>query len=353
MGVLIFLLFTTVVFAQTPSRAIRIGDGFGDFDTNQLERLSNVYFSGDWSRLQKETIAVLQSLQFRGTNETALDFEKHYYSVVFLYIAPDRKEEVLRYLVHEPPPPPYESRIPGIKAGDQKKFFEIFLTQDSKDVLVSTYLSTREKSDLESQIPRFLKLFDPKVLEGLLEAVAPRNRIFAVLSRVDLPYSRATIQIEDVVQREKTNVTENFKLFNRPLTRYSFGLVSSVIASSDESGTRATIQSGDLTQDPLRGHMPMGILNIHPFPYDAEMDEISWRERFRLFVGGILAPDFGISAGAGFQLVRGFSVNAGIGVLLIDTLKEGEQIGQEPVDPQDPFEYGTGTVFFVGIGYNF
>ncbi len=282
-----------------------------------------------------------------------LDFQKHYYSVVFVYTGPDRKEEVLRFLVHDPSPDAYVSRIPGIKAGDETNLYELFLTSAPEDLLISTYISTREKSGLESQLPRFLKQFDPKVLEGLLEAVAPRNRIHAVLSRVDLPFSRASIQIKDVVQKGKDEITQDFKLLNRPLTRFSFGVVSSVIVSSLESSTRATIQSGDLTKDPLRGHMPMGILNVHPFAYDAESENVGWSERFRLFIGGILAPEFGISAGAGLQLIRGFSINAGAGLLLIDTLKAGEKIGEEPLDPEDPFEYGTSTVFFVGVGYNF
>ncbi len=97
----------------------------------------------------------------------------------------------------------------------------------------------------------------------------------------------------------------------------------------------------------------MGILNIHPWAYDADSFQPSWRERLRLFVGGILNPEFGISAGIGLQLVRGLSVNAGAGFVLIDTLKPGEAFGAKPLDSEDPFEYGTATVFFAGLGYNF
>jgi hypothetical protein len=358
MAVLLLLLTVTSVSAQVPSRAIKIADGFGDFSQNPIEEITNLYFSGDWVRLQQQTIKMLQNLQFKTVNEAhkneaTLDFERHYYSVVFVYVGPDRKEEVLRFLVHHPSPAPYVLRLPGIKAGEDEKLYEIFLTSNPQNVLISTYTSTQEKSELESQLPKFLKQFDPKVLEDLLEAVPPQNRTHAVLSRVDLPFSHATVQVEDVVQQGDQEITENFKMFNRPLTRFSLGVVSSLIVSSAESDTRATIQSGDLTQDPLRGHMPMGVLNIHPVPYDAESDSMSWRERFRLFVGGILAPEFGVSAGIGLQLIRGFSINGGVGLLLIDTLKPGESIGEEPVDPDDPFEYGTATVLFFGVGYNF
>lgn len=356
---LLFFLTATIVSAQVPSRALKIADGFGDYDKNQIEEITRLYFSGDWEMLQHQTIKTLQSLQFRLVNDTfqneaLLDFESHYYSVVLVYTAPDRKEDLLRFLVHHPSPEPYGMRLPGIKGGENSKYYEIFLTSNASDVLVSTYTSTKEKSEIESQLPKFFKQFDPKVLAGLLEAVPPRNRIHAVLSRVDLPYARANVQIEDVVQQEKDKeIVKNFKLFNRPMTRFSLGVVSSIIVSSAESDIRATIQSGDLTQDPLRGHMPMGILNIHPAGYDAESESVTWRERFRFFIGGILAPEFGISAGAGLQLIRGFSINGGVGLLLIDTLKAGESIGEEPLDPEDPFEYGTATVFFAGVGYNF
>ena len=347
-----------LLIAQVPSRAMKIGHGFADSSSDELAILTDLYFSGDWQRLQQQTMNLLQKLQFAPVSqdrerELRFDFQRHHYSIVFVYTGPDRKEEVLRFLVHDPPAEPYVARLPGIRGGDDQKLYEIFLSPNPDDVLISTYLSVREPGKLESELPKFLKQFDPKVLKGLLEAVAPRHRIFAVMSRVDLPYSRSSIQVSDVVQKPKGTVAQNFKLFNRPLTRFSFGVVSSLIASSRESNTRATIQSGELTEDPLRGHMPMGILNIHPWAYDDEAEEVDWRERFRLFVGGIVAPEFGLSAGAGIQFVRGFSLNAGVGLLLIDTLKEGEEIGKDPVDPHDPFEYGTATVLFFGVGYNF
>lgn len=356
----IFLFFwmASLVSAQVPARGIKVADGYADFPTDKLVETTNLYFSGDWKKLQQSTIDLLETLQFQASdssysNEVALDFQRHYYSVAFVYTAPDKSEDVLRYLVHNPPPEPYVSRIPGIKAGNKRRLYEVFLTLDPKDILISTYFSTREKNPLESQIPKFLKQFDPKVLESLTTAVGPMKRVYAVLSRIDLPFSRASIEVEDVVQRSDDEVATKSKLFNRPLTRFSFGVVSSLVVSSSESNTRATIQSGNLTEDPLRGPMPMGVVNIHPWKYDADSEDVSWRERFRLFAGGILSPDFGFSAGAGLQLIRGFSLNGGVGLLFIDTLKEGEELGKRPVDPEDPFEYGTATVLFFGVGYNF
>jgi hypothetical protein len=292
----------------------------------------------------------LQTLQFHP--DTKINFQKDFCAVVFVYQDAEGKDDILRYLVHIPSPEPYVSRLPGIKAGDQTKFLEIFLTLDPKNVLVSTYISTREKNPLEAQIPRFLKQFDPKAILENVNPALRMKRVYAVLSRVDLPYSRASINIEDVVQGPD-KAKENWKLFNRPMTRFSFGLVSSIIAGTSFSDTRVTIQSGKIAEDPLSGHMPMGILNIHLFPYDADAEDASWKERFRLFVGGVLAPEFGFSGGIGFQIVRGFTVNTGAAVLLIDTLKDGEKIGLPPVNHEDPFKYGTATVFFLGVGYNF
>ena len=353
---IILFFLVGYVSAQVPARGIKVADGYADFPTDKLVETANIYFSGDWAKLQQSTIDLLETLQFQSSsdsNEVPLDFKRHYYCVAFVYTAPDKSEDVLRYLVHSPQPDPYVLRIPGIKAGDNRKFYEVFLTLNPKDILISTYFSTREKNPLESQIPKFLKQFDPKVLENLTTAIGPSKRIYAVLSRIDLPFSRASIDVEDVVQRPADKVSTKSKLFNRPLTRFSFGVLSSLVLSSSESSTRATIQSGNLTEDPLRGPMPMGIVNIHPWKYDADSEDVSWRERFRLFAGGILAPDFGFSAGAGLQLIRGFSLNAGAGLLFIDTLKDGEELGEKPVDQEDPFEYGTATVFFFGVGYNF
>jgi hypothetical protein len=347
---LILLLLTPFLYSDTPSRATKIADGYADFSDDPLKNLSDLYFSGDWEKLQKETGELLQDLQFHP--QARLDLQKDYCSVVFVHKDAEGKNGILRYVVHVPQTEPYVSRLPGIKAGDEKKFFEIFLTPDPKNVLVSTYISTRERSPLEAQIPRFLKQFDPKEILESVQPVLPLKRVYAVLSRVDLPYSRASIVIEDVVQGpDKTKETS--KLFNRPLTRFSFGVVSSIIVGSSVSDTRVIIQSGKIAEDPLSGHMPMGILNIHPWSYDADAEDASWRERIRLFVGGILAPEFGFSGGIGFQIVRGFSINTGAGVLLIDTLKEKEAIGAAPVNHNDPFKYGTATVFFFGVGYNF
>jgi hypothetical protein len=347
---LLILSFASAVSGQVPSRAIKVAQGYADFPENRLGKLTEIYFSGDWQELQRKTIETLQGFEFKPQLE--LDFHRNFYSIVFVYTAPDKKEEILRFLVHDPAIEPYGSRIPGIKAGEDEKLFEIFLTLEPDDALISTYVSTREKNPLSAQIPKFLKQFDPKDLIDLTQAAAPMKRIFAIASRIDLPYERAIIEVDDVVQKHKI-VSAHTKWFNRPDTRFSFGLVSSVIVSSSLSDTRATIQSGDLAEDPLRGHMPIGILNIHPWPYDADADESSWSERFRLFVGGVLAPEFGLAGGAGLQLVRGFTINSGIAVLLIDVLKSGEVIGEEPRDPEDPFKYGTATVFFVGVGYNF
>jgi len=346
----ILLLVTSFLSAQTPCRGVKIADGYSDFNDDPLAQLSATYFSGDWQKLQHDSIALLKELQFYPENK--LDFQKDYFSVVFVYRDPENKNSVLRYLVHGSEIQPYESRLPGIKAGNRKKFYEIFLTLDDKNVLVSTYTSVKEKNPLEAQIPKFLKQFDPKQIGPLIEPALPAKRVYAVLSRIDLPYARANVAIEDIVQGpEKAKATS--RLFNRPLTRFSFGLVSSIMAGSSTSDTRVSIQSGKIAEDPLTGHMPMGILNIHPFPYDADTDDASWKERVRLFVGGIFAPEFGFSGGAGLQLVRGFTLNAGVGVLLIDTLAAGESIGSAPVNRDHPFDYGTATVFFVGVGYNF
>ncbi len=195
---LAFLCFVSTAFAQIPTRGTVIGKGYADFSVDELVNIRDLYFSGDWESLQSNAKRVLSSLQLKAagnSSEAAFDFQKHYYQMVFVFLGPDqKKKEILRFVVHDGLSP-YVLRIPGIKGNGKTKLYEVFLTLEPRDVLVSTYLATRERNPLEALIPKFVKQFDPKeILE--LTAAANQKRIHAVLSRIDLPFERARLRLK-------------------------------------------------------------------------------------------------------------------------------------------------------------
>jgi hypothetical protein len=67
-----------------------------------------------------------------------------------------------------------------------------------------------------------------------------------------------------------------------------------------------------------------------------------------------LTPDFGLAGGVGYGLIRGLSINAGLAWIRVDALRKGDEIGQAPDEPREPFRTrGKTQVVFLGFGYNF
>src|SRR4029079_2691873 len=86
--------------------------------------------------------------------------------------------------------------------------------------------------------------------------------------------------------------------------------------------------------------LTMAMVNIHPAPYDAQQDRPTWAERFRLFAGTSITPDFGIGGGAGVMIVRGLTVNVGWANLFVKTPRAGLSIGQTPPVGKAPLSAG-------------
>jgi hypothetical protein len=185
------------------------------------------------------------------------------------------------------------------------------------------------------------------------------NEYSAFVDSNQCPFDEATVlaSVEKAyltaVSKESEYIENGAKFTNIPYTSLNFGLLGTYIAYNHPSSARAKISNGIVTPDPIKGALSMAVLNIYPKPYDAEALHMTKNERLRLFVGGILAPEFGVGGGVGFGIVRGLSLNFGGGLLFISTLKEGEQFGNAPVNKENPFKTGTAAVLFAGIGYNF
>ena len=143
-------------------------------------------------------------------------------------------------------------------------------------------------------------------------------------------------------------------LKNKPLTRFSFGVMTGLMVGRPSlDQPRAKVEGGKLVAEPIERVMTMVILNVHPSPYDADWTFGSWAERLRLFGGAVLTPDFGITAGVGIGIVRGLSVNAGGVMLWNNALKEGETFDQPPVNRNDPLKARASAAGFFGFSYAF
>lgn len=138
-------------------------------------------------------------------------------------------------------------------------------------------------------------------------------------------------------------------------TRRTLGLISSLMleTSGDE---RVKLDGGKLVTDPLRGAMSLAVLNFHPVSFDPKSEELTFGERFRLFAGPVITPEFGLGAGVGYAIWRGVTVNVGYARVRVNTLRRGDRLADPSVAPSNlrrPFRDGNAGVFFAGLGFNF
>ena len=146
------------------------------------------------------------------------------------------------------------------------------------------------------------------------------------------------------------------KLANTPRTRYSFGFLTAAVIGSpsySDGTVRVKIGSnGSIIHDPLPTLMTMGVVNIHPRPYDSDSDRSTWAERVRLFAGVAITPDFGLGGGVGVMIIRGLSVNAGWANLFVKTPRAGFSVGQTPPPDSTGLSVGNAGVWFAGLTFS-
>jgi hypothetical protein len=99
-------------------------------------------------------------------------------------------------------------------------------------------------------------------------------------------------------------------------------------------------------------------LDIHPWAYDETRYSPTLAERFRFFTGLALTPDVGVVAGAGFGLVRGLSLEGGVGTLIGTIKSDPTQPACTPMRsnhhmcPSAPTARQALGIAFVGLGYS-
>jgi hypothetical protein len=165
-------------------------------------------------------------------------------------------------------------------------------------------------------------------------------------------------QFSDLIGGMKeTRKSAESKLANTPRTHYNFGVLSGAVVGTPSYrhfATRAKVGgNGALIADPMPTVMTMMLVNIHPRGYDPQRDSASASERFRLFAGTVVTPDFGVGAGGGVMIVRGLSVNAGWANLFVKTPGSGLSIGQTPGAGKTALKIGNAGVWFLGLSYSF
>lgn len=159
---------------------------------------------------------------------------------------------------------------------------------------------------------------------------------------------RAHITTESSVSAEA-----NLTFHNRPLTHWSLGAGVGVISHAATSRTRAKLtDAGLVTGDPMSRTMTTAFVNWSPKGYDESAPRVEPAERYRLFLGAALTPDFGIVAGLNTLLARGIGVSAGVG-LLFATGADTAQLDKKPTDSADPFKLAFVKIVHFGITYNF
>jgi len=151
-------------------------------------------------------------------------------------------------------------------------------------------------------------------------------------------------------------VDGKFDLKNSPRQRVSFGVMTAfALGGKVKAGeTRVKVNDdGNLTLDPIGRQLNLVVVNVGFRPYNADAFHPTRLERFQWFAGAVVTPDVGLAIGVSAGIVRGLTLNAGAAILGVRALREGDELGAPPQDPDDPFGLSRARVWFFGLGYKF
>jgi hypothetical protein len=458
-----------------------------------LQTLTRLYNAGEWGKLDRLAKALLGAAQSAakvaasGNDElvNALDPSTHHIILVWIGADAFDKPMLARIVVHGPPgvEPSGGARgardddndaagaladLPGVGAGNDP-VYEVFFSRGTRGKIADVYVSTRDKNPISEELPAFIRAIAAPLFEtiGILGgAVGPtlipaaQPSIAATVSRVALPFERATIKwkavarepvtesdfvasladlssdlkfsrvphsscaqdfIDRVLERLQTAVkdpvcsadaapsansckpfigteltavfdsqrcgppsarraatdpertellsidaevrtfiSENLTMSaeseltfrNRPLTHWSFGAGSGVIASASLTQPRVKLKDALIVADPLPRVTTLAFVNWSPAGYNAEADRLGIAERVRPFFGATLTPDFGIAGGVNVLLARGIGVLGG-GAVMFAKGAATDDINKVPADPDKAYDISYARVLFWGISYNF
>jgi hypothetical protein len=137
-----------------------------------------------------------------------------------------------------------------------------------------------------------------------------------------------------------------------PTQHVGFGVATAFAFAPWRASRRVKVDGGKVVDDPLGRQLSLVTVNISPAGFRPHAATICPSERYRVFVGAIVTPDFGVAAGGSVLLMRGLSINVGVGALFVKTPGDNT-IDEAPKDANNPFSLGVTVMPFIGLAYNF
>lgn len=405
-----FLCVAILASGQTPLKKASVASGsFARSNSLALSRVLDSYFCGEWAALQKIGKNLVQSVLQEDTVRQTLQekypsvlTEASYFSVVLVTVhkgeqssctPSDRVPQLIRFLVRTHSMQidtehnvhiafgnleEFTTTLPGL----QENFFELYLEEGLSGKHSSYYESQRVPSPFLTNVSPFLEAVLETGGAGLL-APGPTligRRIEFVLSSIGIAHDRAKVKIQDsVVVSARSNAAEGasgaqsrgldtdpsqgqtaagsgartytgqFTYTNTPPTKWNLGFVTAGLLSPGRD-PRVKNEEEVLSADPLRGLTTIAAVNWIPFPSVPGTEKDSEWDRLRLFAGGVLTPEVGLSVGIGVRLVKNVSLVYGFAPFLrVDTLREGDMVGAPPADPESPLDRGYANAHFWGF----
>jgi hypothetical protein len=157
-----------------------------------------------------------------------------------------------------------------------------------------------------------------------------------------------------IASQQPERVTGEATLANTPLTRWSFGALTSFALTASSSKPRVKVgNDGKLVADPLGRQMALLVVNFAPKGFDPEAKPMMLSERIRPFAGVVATPDFGLGGGVSIGIWKGVGVNLGGAALFVPSLRGDDEIGSVPSQPTAAFGVARATAWFFGVSYNF
>ena len=194
--------------------------------------------------------------------------------------------------------------------------------------------------------------FDAAIRDAIAQGL--EDRACAAASKDDLSaVEKLDDRFREFAAASMTTAVEGELSFkNRPLTHWTLGAGTGVLARGSLRLPRVALKNDVLIADPLPRVVTSAFVNWSPAGYDAAFDTVSAAERTRPFAGVTITPDFGMIAGVNVLLTRGIGVTAGA-VLLFAKGAAAEDIGKAPTHADQPYALSFAGGVVIGVSYNF
>lgn len=362
MSVVLCFAFTSVKAGQArPGEPQGAYHGSISLGGAQIDSLESLYRDGEWAKLQVRARGILGALKFDSNIDKPMvqvDLKSDYYIVMFVSKNLKGENEILRFIVHDPDPVEFMFRLPGLDDDSKAKVYEVMLTNDPQAQLQSRYSFVQNSDPLLSDLPGAIGKLAESVAKAVQHVwsfqVTPTgaNDLHAVMLRMEIPFTRALIAIDNVIKLNKKGtseiVTGAYTIENVPPRTMSLGLVTAGMFKV-VNNRRAKVANNLISPDPLSDVAAMVAVNFYPWARDDLRGPSSLKERLHVFVGGMIKPEFGIALGLGIELFKNVAIDAGWAGMIIDRVKSSETVGAAPLDA-NPLKADLGVGYFLGLG---